>query len=144
MNDTAIIRKIHLDAFTNTIAMEMGQCVIALANERHHAVAVQVARLNQTVFLSVCDGVSADKHHWLRRKTNTAKHFEDSSLYVKNDLQNRGKSLQDPYQLDSKDYIAMGGAIPIFVNNAGMVGVITVSGLSDIEDHQLIVEALSL
>lgn len=138
------LRKINLDQFSNAIALEMGMKVIELAKQRQQNIAVQVDRLNQPVFLHVCDGVSVDKHNWLRRKANTAKHFEDSSLYVKQDLQNRGKTLADPYNLDSKDYIAMGGAIPIFVNNAGMIGVITVSGLTDEEDHQLIVEALVL
>lgn len=141
---TDIIRKITLDQFDNTIALEMGLKVIELAKQRQHAIAVQVDRLNQTVFLHVCEGVCSDKHNWLRRKANTAKHFEDSTLYIKQDLQNRGKTLSDPYQLASQDYIAMGGAIPIFVKNAGMIGVITVSGLTDEADHQLIVEALRL
>ena len=35
------------------------------------------------------------------------------------------------------------GSIPIMVKNAGIVGAVTVKGLSDVDDHNLIVEALS-
>ncbi len=52
-------------------------------------------------------------------------------------------TLQGTFGLDSKDYIAKGGAIPIKVSGAGLVAVITVSGLSDVEDHDLIVSALA-
>ena len=71
-----------------------------------------------------------------------AKHFEESSLGVKNDLLAKGMSLEKPFGLDEKDYIAKGGSIPVFVKNAGMVATITVSGLRDVDDHNLITEAL--
>ncbi len=126
------LRKINLDQFSNAIALEMGMKVIELAKQRQQNIAVQVDRLNQPVFLHVCDGVSVDKHNWLRRKANTAKHFEDSSLYVKQDLQNRGKTLADPYNLDSKDYIAMGGAIPIFTKTTLIVIVVVIHALRNL------------
>ena len=34
------------------------------------------------IFLFVDDNLPADKHLWLRRKANVAKHFEESSLSV--------------------------------------------------------------
>ena len=88
------------------------------------------------------ESLPADKHLWLRRKANVAKHFEESSLGVKEDLQRGNMTLESTFTLDSKEYLAKGGAIPLFVKGAGMVGVICVSGLSDEEDHQIIVEAL--
>jgi uncharacterized protein (UPF0303 family) len=44
--------------------------------------------------------------------------------------------------LDEKDFLAKGGAIPVFIKNGGMIAVITVSGLHDEEDHNIIIEAL--
>ena len=41
-----------------------------------------------------------------------------------------------------KRFPAKGGAIPIFVKNGGMIAVVTVSGLHDEEDHNIIIEAL--
>ncbi|PUB27534.1 heme-degrading protein [Elizabethkingia sp. YR214] len=51
-------------------------------------------------------------------------------------------TLEKTFGLDEKDFLAKGGAIPVFVKNAGMVAVITVLGLHDEEDHNIIIEAL--
>ncbi|MGB0839817.1 MAG: heme-binding protein, partial [Chitinophagales bacterium] len=51
-------------------------------------------------------------------------------------------TLAKTFALDEKEYLAKGGSVPLFVENAGMVATITVSGLHDEEDHNIIVEAL--
>lgn len=141
-NDKDILLKIELDTFSNTIAMDMGIRIAELARSRNQAIAVEISRLNQTVFLYVEDGLPADKHNWLRRKANVSKYFEESSLAVRHTLEKRGMSLEKPFGLDEKDYIAKGGSIPVFVKNAGLIATITVSGLRDFEDHDIIIEAL--
>jgi uncharacterized protein (UPF0303 family) len=140
--DKEIIQKIELESFSNQIAMDMGLRIIELAKSRNQAIAVEISRLNHTVFLYVEDGLPADKHNWLRRKANVAKYFEESSLAVKATLEKREMSLEKPFGLEEKDYIAKGGSIPVFVKNAGMIATITVSGLRDFEDHDIIIEAL--
>ncbi len=142
ITDKEVIQKIELEVFTNQIAMDMGIRIIELAKSRNQAIAVEISRLNHTIFLYVDDGLPADKHNWLRRKANVAKHFEESSLAVKATLEKREMSLEKPFGLDEKDYIAKGGSIPVFVKNAGMISTITVSGLRDFEDHDIIIEAL--
>jgi len=137
------IRKITLDKFDNSIGLEIGLAIVNLAKKRNQHIAVQIERLSHIIFLFVGNNLPADKHNWLRRKANVAKHFEESSLGVKYDLQNGNMTLTTTFALDEKVYLAKGGAIPIFVKNAGMIGVITVSGLSDEEDHTIIVDALS-
>ena len=141
-NDNVILLKIELDTFSNSIAMDMGVRIVELARSRNQAIAVEISRLNQSVFLYVEDGLPADKHNWLRRKANVAKYFEESSLAVRHTLEKRAMSLEKPFGLDEKDYIAKGGSIPVFVKNAGLTATITVSGLRDFEDHDIIIEAL--
>ena len=141
-NPADVLRKIEVSEFSNRVALDMGQRIIELAKSRNQHIAVEICRLNHTIFLYFDDNLPADKHNWLRRKANVAKHFEESSLGVKNDLLAKGMSLEKTFGLDEKDFIAKGGAIPVFVKNAGMVATITVSGLPDVEDHNLIVEAL--
>ena len=136
------IKKMELENFNNKLALEMGLSIIDLAKTRNQHIAVEISRLNHTIFLFVDDKLPADKHNWLRRKANVAKHFEGSSLSVKNDLISGKMSLEETFGLDKKDYIAKGGSIPIFVKNAGMVGTITVSGLKDVDDHKIIIDAL--
>jgi len=139
---TDIIRKIELEKFSNEIGLEMGLAIVNLAKERNQNIAVQIERLNQTIFLYIGEGLPVDKHHWLRRKAAVAKHFEESSLSVKQDLAAGKMTLEHTFALDEKVYLAKGGAIPIFVKHAGMIAVVTVSGLQDEADHQLIIDAL--
>jgi len=137
-----MIKQIRLKEFCNRIALEMGIKIVDYAKQNDLVVGVMVERLNQTVFLYLDDGLPKDKHNWLRRKSNVAKNFEESSLSVKEDLIKGHMNLEETFGLDSKDYIARGGSIPIVVENAGLIATITVSGLSDVEDHQIIVDAL--
>lgn len=137
-----MIKKIELDHFSNRIAFDIGLKIVELAKSRNQHIAVEVSRLNHTVFLFVDDNLPADKHNWLRRKANVAKQFEESSLSVKNDLKDGQMSLDKTFCLDERDFIAKGGSIPIFIKNAGMIGTITVSGLRDEEDHNIIIESL--
>lgn len=138
-----VLRKIELDSFNNSIGLEMGLAIVNLARERNQNVAVQVDRLNHTIFLYFDNNLPADKHNWLRRKANVAKQFEQSSLSVKNFLINSNMTLDQTFGLDEKDFLAKGGSIPIFVKGAGTVAIISVSGLHDEEDHKIIVDALT-
>ena len=134
--------KIELEKFTNRMALEMGLAVVELAKSRNQNIAIEICRLNQSVFMYIDDNLPADKHNWLRRKANVAKQFEESSLNVKNDLKDGNMTLEKTFGLDDKDFIAKGGSIPIFIKHAGMVATITVSGLHDEEDHKIIIDAL--
>jgi uncharacterized protein (UPF0303 family) len=142
MEQNEIMKTIELEKFSNSMAFEMGTAIINLAKSRNQHIAVEICRLNQTVFLYVDDSLPVDKHNWLRRKANVAKQFEESSLSVKNDLKNGNMTLEKTFALDEKDFLAKGGAIPIFVKDVGMVAIVTVSGLHDEEDHKIIIEAL--
>ena len=142
MKQEEVLRKIELDSFNNSLGLEMGLAVVNLAKERKQNIAVKIERLNHTIFLYVDDNLPADKHNWLRRKANVAKHFEESSLSVKKDMINGNMTLEKTFALDEKEYLAKGGSIPIFVKNVGMVAIITVSGLHDEEDHKIIIDAL--
>ncbi|MCK6600717.1 MAG: heme-binding protein [Bacteroidetes bacterium] len=137
-----VLRQIVLPAFSNRTAFEMGQKICELAQSRNQKIAVEIARLTHPVFLFVDDTLPADKQNWIRRKANVAKRFEESSLAVKLDLAAGKMTLEKTFGLDEKDYLAKGGSIPVFVRQAGMVATITVSGLHDEADHQLILDAL--
>ncbi|KQC01597.1 hypothetical protein AQF98_06395 [Pedobacter sp. Hv1] len=137
-----IVKIIELEKFSNRLALEMGLAIVEHAKSRHQHIGIEISRLNQIIFLYMDDSLPADKHNWLRRKANVAKQFEESSLRVKNDLEAGNMTLAKTFGLDEKDFIAKGGAIPIFVKGVGMVATITVSGLHDSEDHKIIIEAL--
>ncbi|MEX1214955.1 heme-degrading domain-containing protein [Saccharospirillum sp.] len=135
-------RQLITDQFNNRMALDMGLAIIELARKRDVSIGVSIRRLNQTVFEFIDNDLSADKANWIRRKVNTAVHFAESTLVVRLDLEQKGKTLAADFGLSEQDYIAKGGCIPIMVTGAGLIGTITVTGLKDVDDHQIIVDAL--
>ena len=135
-------RQLVVKSFSNKSAMQMGLKIVDLAQKKGLIIGVDISRLNHTVFMFIDDGLPADKHNWIRRKANVAKHFEESSLAVKEDLAKGNMSLSETFGLDGTDYVARGGSIPVMLEDAGLIATITVTGLPDVEDHQLIVDAL--
>jgi uncharacterized protein (UPF0303 family) len=54
----------------------------------------------------------------------------------------KGTTLFERQGLPVADYAADGGSFPLAVEGAGVVGSVTVSGLPQRDDHNLVVEAL--
>ena len=48
-----------------------------------------------------------------------------------------GTTFEEQMRLDPDEYAAHGGGFPITVRGVGVVGVVTVSGLPQLEDHAL-------
>ena len=89
-------------------------------------------------------GISAtpDNVDWARRKGNTVAHFRRSSYAIGLKMQQAGSTLADKHGLPVTEYASHGGAFPLTVAGAGVIGSITVSGLPQRADHELVVEAL--
>lgn len=65
-----------------------------------------------------------------------------SSLLVGSRFRAKGTTFEDSSRLDPDTYAAHGGAFPLTVKDTGVIGTVVVSGLPQIEDHRLVVEAL--
>jgi len=78
---------------------------------------------------------------WVRRKSNVVARFHRSSYGIGLHLKNKNDSIE-ARGLPTAEYASHGGSFPIIVRNAGIVGSITVSGLPQRADHELVVEAL--
>jgi endoglucanase len=88
------------------------------------------------------EGTSSDQADWIRRKNNLVNRTGHSSFYIHTEVKNNGGDHDAIPTLDPREYAAHGGAFPLTVRGAGMVGTITVSGLPGPEDHALVVAAL--
>ena len=68
--------------------------------------------------------------------------FGSSSYLVGRRLAAQGRELDASLGVDPVRFAAHGGAFPVRLEAAGVVGVVTVSGLPQAEDHALVVEAI--
>jgi uncharacterized protein (UPF0303 family) len=84
--------------------------------------------------------VNAD---WARRKRNVVELLHQPSYAVGLESRHTGRSTLAEMGLDARDYADHGGAVPIIVAGVGVVGVATVSGLPQRDDHEMVVAALA-
>ncbi len=129
--------------FNQKVAWDIGNELRANAIEKHAKVAINISVGEQCLFHCALDGATLDNQEWVRRKSNVTKRFQRSSWYMKHYLEMKGKNIEQASFIDEKDYSPFDGSFPIRVKNTGMIGTITVSGLPQHEDHQLIVDVLS-
>jgi len=88
-------------------------------------------------------GTSANNADWVRRKRNTTELQQRSSYLVGLSLVQSGETLQTQSGLPLRDYAQHGGSFPIRVTGVGVVGAITVSGLPQREDHNVVVQMIA-
>ncbi len=135
-------RELRLPRFDAQTAWELGTRLRRLAQQRGLKLVIDVRRFGQPLFYAALEGTTPDNVEWVRRKNNVVARFHRSSYGVGLSLRAKSVTLLDRYGLPVGDYACDGGAFPITVENAGVVGSVTVSGLPQRADHELVVEAL--
>ncbi|MGI5482605.1 heme-degrading domain-containing protein [Streptomyces lavendofoliae] len=134
--------RLALPRFTYDDAWTLGTLLVGLARERNAPVAIDIRRGGQQLFHAALPGSSADNDAWIDRKRRVVERYAESSLLVGTRFRAKGKSFDTDSRLDPDRYAAHGGSFPLTVTGAGVVGTVTVSGLPQLEDHALVVEAL--
>jgi len=129
----------HLDA---NLAWELGVRLRTMAKERALPVVIDVRRFGQPLFYSALEGTTPDNAEWVRRKSNVVARLHSSSYAVGLKLKQKNETLTEQQGLPLADYATHGGSFPLTVKGAGVVGSVTVSGLPQRADHELVVEAL--
>jgi len=146
MNLTELLAQeetLTLRHFTNHDALAAGQYVIDRALREQLSVAVELKRNGQRLFYAALDGTAPDQEEWIRRKSNVVLRHGHSSLYMRLYNESKNRSYHTMYAVDPADYADAGGSFPVRVAGVGVIGTITVSGLSQEADHQLAIEALT-
>jgi uncharacterized protein (UPF0303 family) len=135
-------KELRLPRLDPQFAWELGSLLHALAKDRELKVVIDVRRFGQQLFYVALDGTTPDNPEWVRRKSNSVARFLRSSYAVGLDLRAKNTTLFEIQGLSLADYAIHGGSFPLHVEGAGVIGSVTVSGLPDRADHELVVEAL--
>ncbi len=129
--------------FTNDVACDIGMRLIETARREGKSVTVDVSRNGQQLFHYAMPGTSADNDAWIQRKNRVVNRFGHSSFYMGRRYAGQNTSIQESALLDPAKYAPHGGAFPANVSGVGPVGVITVSGLPQEEDHDLVTRVIA-
>ena len=132
--------------FDYDTAWRLGLTLRELALSRNQSIVIDIRRFgqpHQPLFYTALGG-TPDNARWVQRKSNVVARFHRSSYAVGLTLEQTNRTFAERYSLPDADYAAHGGCFPIRIETAGIIGAITVSGLTQREDHNIIIEALCL
>jgi len=133
---------LQLGRFDNDDAWALGVALVEEARRRELPVVIDINRTGQQLFHAALPGTATDNDIWIERKARVVTRFGHSSLYMGQLCRDAGTTLAAKFELSAEQYAAHGGAFPLIVRNVGPVGVVTVSGLPQVQDHRLVVMVL--
>ena len=136
-------QRLRFRAFSEATAWEMGTQFRTLAETRKLPIVIDIRLVNRQLFHSALAGSTPDNPEWVRRKSNVVLRYLKSSYRVGRELAGKNDTLDQHRGVSPLDYAPHGGSFPIHVEGAGVIGAITVSGLPQREDHNLVVEVLA-
>ncbi|TVQ40487.1 MAG: heme-degrading domain-containing protein [Spirochaetaceae bacterium] len=133
--------ELQFSSFTNEEALQLGLAMVERAKQRGLSVAIDIERHGQQLFHHALEGTATDNDKWIARKKLLVNRVFMSSYHFTLKLEASGGTLRDR-GLDEQHFAASGGSFPVRIQNTGVVGTITVSGLPHEQDHALVVESV--
>ena len=139
--------ELNFSSFDYDTAWRLGQSLRELATSRNQSLVIDIRRFgqpHQPLFYTALAGTTPDNPRWVQRKSNVVARFHRSSYAIGLALEQTNRTFSERYNLPDADYAAHGGSFPIHITGSGIIGSVTVSGLPQREDHNLVIEALCL
>ena len=127
--------------FDAAVAWDLGLSLKQATAAYGRGVAIDNSTHAQLLFHHASAGATPDNTDWVRRKRNVTLRFFRSSYAIGLELQRDGRTLHDRFGLGS-EFMAHGGSFPIFLG-ATCIGAITVSGLPQRDDHDVVTRTLA-
>jgi uncharacterized protein (UPF0303 family) len=135
--------RLRFTQFTNDTALALGMAMVAAAQRDGLALTIDITRHGHQLFHAALPGTAPDNDAWVQRKNRVVNHFGHSSYYVGVLTASKNTTLAERSFLDPALYSAHGGAFPIIIEQVGVVGTVTVSGLPQAEDHAFVARLLA-
>ncbi len=134
-------RELVLEHFDHADAWRLGSRITAAAQEARHPVGIDIRRHGLVLFRAALPGITPDQEVWIARKSALVLRMEASSALVDARLSVAGIDAAVIGWLGA-DYAVTGGSFPIRVRGVGVVAAATASGLTSMEDHDLVVAGI--
>jgi uncharacterized protein (UPF0303 family) len=134
--------RLIFDRFDEDVALAIGLDIRARVAAMGGAAAIDIRLWDRRLFWSAMPGTSADNEDWVERKSNAVRRFHKSTYRM---VLERGgeRLLPERYGAEAvASCILAGGSFPVKVRGVGCIGSVTVSGLREREDHEVVVAAI--
>ena len=132
-----------LPSFEIADAIELGEIALDFGMTRGHPMATEVRIGEWVVFHASLPGSSTDNDWWMGRKARVVLKTGHSSLHERVLAEETDVDWFVQHGVAEEEYAIHGGGLPINVIGKGLVGVLLISGLPQVQDHLLGVEVLT-
>lgn len=129
--------------FDEENALTIGLAIVDTIKALNGFALVDIRLWDRQLFAYSMPGASADNAEWVRRKINVVRRYQISSYRMGLELAQTGRALDASRGVDPLDFAPHGGCFPIRMKGGPIVGCITVSGLPQRDDHNVVVESIS-
>ena len=134
--------ELQFTSFNEDTAWQIGSQLVKDSINKNLPVTIDITHGERQLFHASRPGASADNDEWIKRKVRLVYRFGHSSYYMGQFLKSRRKRIEEMYLLPESEYAPHGGCFPIIIKGSGVIGTITVSGLTQEEDHKLVVRVI--
>ena len=132
-----------LPSLTQAEAIEIGEIAIALGRDRNLAIAVEVRMKEWTVFHISLPGSDTENDGWIARKARATLLTGNSTMYERVLAEEQGINWYESHGVTEATHAVHGGCLPLKVSGVGMLGMLLISGLPQVQDHLLGVEVIA-
>ncbi len=136
------VQSLQFTHFDEHTAWRIGTALYRLAIRENYPIVIDIRLNHRQLFYAALPGSATNNQRWVERKINLVNLTGHSSYYWSLLLQEQNKTIEQKILLPESDYAPHGGCVPILLKKTGMVGTITVSGLPQEQDHQIVINAI--
>jgi uncharacterized protein (UPF0303 family) len=136
--------RLVFERFDADLALAIGLDIRARVAAIGKAAVVDVRFWDRRLFWFAMPGTTVNNEDWVRRKVNAVRRFHKSTYRLGREREGTGRLLPAEFGPEAvAECVLAGGGFPLKVRGVGCVGAVTVSGLPERQDHEMVVAALA-
>ena len=124
-------------------AIEIGEIAKSFGIQRSLPIAVEVRVGDWAVYHASLPGSTPENDWWIGRKARVVKLKQHSTMFERVLAEEQGIDWHKENNLLDETHAIHGGGLPLITKSDGLVGVLLISGLPQVDDHLLGVEVLT-
>lgn len=132
-----------LPTITEAVVAEIGELASQIALERGYPITISIQLAGQEVFRSALPGASAEHDDWITRKARVVNLRGHATMYERVKAEEDGVDWHVVHRVEDATHAIHGGGFPLASHDKGFEGVLLISGLPQVDDHNFAVEVLS-
>ena len=132
-----------LPALSQSDALTIGQIAYEIGSTRDLAITIEVRLGEWTVFHASLPGSKPENDDWIARKARVVLASGHSTMHERVLSEETNVDWYEVHNLPETLHAIHGGGLPLNVIGNGLVGILLISGLPQVDDHLLGVEIIT-